>query len=38
MGRFVLFWLKEHLYDDSIKSYNLWHIVLYSFIYIANIL
>ena len=25
MRRFVLFWFKEHLDDNSIKSNNLWH-------------
>ncbi len=38
MGRLMLFWLKEHLYDNSIKSYNLRHVILFSFICLANIL
>ena len=30
MRRFMFFRLEEHLYDDSIESGNLWH-VLYDF-------
>ena len=36
MRRFMLFRLKEHLDDNSIKSYYLWHI-LSSFLFMPQI-